>query len=155
MEAAVAAFRCSASNFHVGPPELDARVTPEEVAVAAAAGLHDDRAPSPLDALPNELLKYGGPGMHAALATFFDFQWEVENKAQTPGVIRSLHKRGDATLPDNYRPITLGASIDKLYNLVLHRRLMTYLEGTGGLHEAQNGFRHGRSAADNLHILQK
>ena len=91
--------------------------------------------------------------MHAALACLFNLQWDLECKPQTPGVIRSLHKRGDPTLPNNYRPITLGASVDKLYNLVLNRRLVPYLERTGGLHDAQNGFRGGRSALDNLYML--
>jgi len=153
IEAAVETLRCRTSFSDIGPPELSSPITVQEVAQAASTGLHNHRAPNPLDQIPNELLKYGGPGMYAALTAFFNMQWELECKAQTPGVIRSLHKRGDPTLPNNYRPITLGSAIDKLYNLVLNRRLTAHLERTGGLHDAQNGFRRDRSALDNLFML--
>jgi hypothetical protein len=89
-----------------------------------------------------------------AMACFFDLQFHLEDKSKTPGVIVPVYKKGDATDPANYRPITLGSSLDKLYNLVLNQRIMDHLEATNNLHEAQQGFRPGRSAADNIFMLR-
>jgi hypothetical protein len=152
IEEAVAVMRQSTSLTDPATPQLSAPFTDLEV-TAAAIKLHNHKTPSPLDAVNNELLKYGGDMLHAALAAFFNLQWEAETKAQTPGVIRSLHKRGDATLPTNYRPITLGATVDKLYNACLNARIMAHLEHTGGLHEGQQGFRVGRNTLDNIFTL--
>jgi hypothetical protein len=91
--------------------------------------------------------------LHAALAASFNLQWSMETKAQTHGVIRSLHKRGDETVANNYRPITLGATVDKLYNAAINARNVAHLESTGGLHDAQQGFRAGRNALDNIFML--
>jgi hypothetical protein len=154
IEQDVTGYRAHASyQDDAGHPELSAAITVEEVARQCAA-LHNGKAPSPLDAVPNELLKYGGAPVHAALAALFDMQFALEAKAKTPGVICPIYKKGDQTEPGNYRPITLGSSIDKLYNSVLNARLMACLEETGGLHEAQQGFRPGRSAVDNVFMLR-
>jgi len=156
IEATVTQHRTHTSHADQGSsPYLCEDITAEEVAAVATMALHNHRAPSPLDGVSNELLKYGGDSMHSMLATYYALQWELEHKAQTPGVVRSLHKRGDPTLPTNYRPITLGATIDKLYNLILNRRLQEHLERTNGLHEAQNGFRAGRSGVDNILMLNQ
>lgn len=56
-------------------------------------------------------------------------------------------------LANNYRPITLGSTLDRLYNAILNRRLYSHVEAAGGLHDAQQGFREGRSAVDNVHML--
>ena len=152
IEVAVSQLRHSTSLVDSGPPELCSQFTDVEVAVATAR-LHNHKAPSPLDAVSNELLKYGGGLLNVALAAFFNLQWETETKAQAPGVIRSLYKRGDATLPTNYRPITLGSTVDKLYNACLNARIVAHLEHTGGLHEGQQGFRVGRGTVDNIFML--
>lgn len=68
-------------------------------------------------------------------------------------MIRSLHQHDDTTLPNNYRPITLGCTLDKLYNMCLNTRIMTYLEGEEKLHEAQQAFRPERCCADNILTL--
>jgi hypothetical protein len=81
-------------------------------------------------------------------------QVELEAQARTPGVVRPIYKKGDPTDPANYRPITLGSAVDKLYHLVLNARLLGHLEATGGIHEAQNGFRAKRGAVDNIFMLR-
>jgi len=152
IEGAVAVMRSCTSFTDPATPQLSAPFTDLEVSVAASK-LQNHKAPSPLDAVNNELLKYGGDALHSALVALFNMQWEAETKAQTPGVIRSLHKRGDATLATNYRPITLGATVDKLYNACLNARIVAHLEQTGGLHEGQQGFRVGRNTLDNIFAL--
>lgn len=155
VEAEVADLRNNTSRAHAhrGPASLNAPFTPDEVAEACAK-LHNNKAANPLDNIQNELLKHGGEEGCLALTAFFNLQWEGEAKAQSPGVIRSLYKKGDPAEPTNYRPITLGCTIDKLYNLLINRRLVSFLEeDTGKLHDAQNGFRPGRNTADNIFML--
>lgn len=152
VEAEVAQFRAAASLTDVGSPELSTPVTAVEVALQAQ-GLGNNKAPSPLDDITNEQLRFGGSHLHGALASFFNLQFSLETKAQTDGVITPIFKRGDPTEPANYRPITLGSAIDKLYNLVLNARLCGHLERGGLLHDAQQGFRAGRCAADNIFML--
>ena len=116
--------------------------------------LNNNKAPSPFDCVHNELLKYGGEGLHDAMAALFNLQFTLEVKAKTCGVITPIYKRGDPTDPKNFRPITLGSAIDKLYNLVLNDRICKYLEENHKLHDAQQGFRPGRSAVDNIFMLK-
>ena len=116
--------------------------------------LNNNKAPSPFDCVHNEVLKYGGEGLHEAMAALFNLQFKLEVKAKTCGVITPIYKRGDPTDPKNFRPITLGSAIDKLYNLVLNDRICKYLEDNNKLHDAQQGFRPGRSAVDNIYMLK-
>ena len=146
-------FRHHMSFEDNGPQTLSTDITPEEVAQQAFR-LNNNKAPSPLDNMHNELLKYGGSAMHTAMAALFNLQFNLETKAKTCGVIIPIYKNSDPTEPQNYRPITLGSAIDKLYNLVLNARIMQYLEDNNKLHDAQQGFRPGRSAVDNIFMLK-
>ena len=149
IEAEVTGYRQSASQ---GPDALEAHIDVVEVQMQCAR-LHNWKAPSPIDDINNELLKYGHQHMHTALTALFNLQFTLEHKAQTPGVIIPLYKKDDPTLAVNYRPITLGSTIDKLYNSILNARIMGYLEQNSKLHDAQHGFRPNRSAVDNIFML--
>jgi hypothetical protein len=152
VEADVATLRSHTSYADSGEECLSAPILAGEV-YAQCARLQNWKSPSPKDDVNNELLKYGGSALVAALTVFYDMQFQLETKSQTPGVIKALHKKEDPTLASNYRPITLGSSIDKLYNSVLSARICELLERTAALHEAQQGFRQGRSAVDNIFML--
>jgi hypothetical protein len=101
------------SHVH-GPDHLEAHIDIIEVKLQCVR-LRNCKAPSPVDDINNELLKYGSKHMHTALTDLFNLQFSLEYKAQTPGVIVPLYKKDDPTLAINYRPITLGSTIDKLY----------------------------------------
>lgn len=154
IEAEVSAYRTSTSRIAIGPDELSAPITFDEVDLQCRR-LHNQKAPSPLDDVNNELLKYGGHALTDALTSFFDLQFQLETKSQTTGVIKALYKKDDPTVASNYRPITLGSALDKLYNMVLNDRICRYLEANNGLHEAQQGFRQGRSTIDNIFMLNQ
>ena len=85
IESEVRNFRQHLSFANNGPPELESDITPEDVA-AQACSLHNNKAPSPLDNINNELLKYGGTALHTSLAAFFNLQFTLETKAKTCGV---------------------------------------------------------------------
>ena len=62
-------------------------------------------------------------------------------------VLVALHKKGDPTVLDNYRGITLIECALKLVCSVSARRLATALEAEGRLSMQQGGFRRGRECA--------
>jgi len=66
-------------------------------------------------------------------------------------IVPIFKKQGNTMKPDNYRPISLLTSISKVYELILNKRLCTYVEENNILSEEQAGFRKDRSTID--HIL--
>jgi hypothetical protein len=152
VEAQVQGFLQSSRNEE-GPIGLSQPIAREEVQ-AQCHRLNNNKAPSPLDNIYNELLKYGGEDLAGHLASFFQMQFEFEMKAKTCGVITPIYKKADPTEPKNYRPITLGSAIDKLYNSVLNARILTFLEDIDQLHDGQQGFRPDRSSIDNIYMLK-
>ena len=60
-------------------------------------------------------------------------------------IVTPLHKNGDRTDPDNYRPISVLSTISKLLERCIHDQLYAYLTGQNLLSEQQSGFRKGRS----------
>ncbi len=74
-----------------------------------------------------------------------------------------IHKDGTKTDVSNYRPISLLSSFSKIYEKLMHTRILEFLSLNGSLFENQYGFRPGRSCehallnAQNkiLHALNK
>ena len=61
--------------------------------------------------------------------------------------------KGDPTLPENYRPITILSCMDKLFTAILNTRLNTFLEVNSILNETQCGFRASYSTSDNVFVI--
>ena len=64
--------------------------------------------------------------------------------------IAPLHKKGSHALPANYRPVSLTSHIIKIFERVLRKRLVSYLEANELLCNNQHGFRSGRSCLTQL-----
>ena len=56
-----------------------------------------------------------------------------------------IHKEGSKSDVGNYRPISLLTSFSKIFEKVMHCRLLKFLESNNSLFEMQYGFRPGRS----------
>ena len=52
-----------------------------------------------------------------------------------------IFKAGEKNLPSNYRPISILGNLSKVFEKVIHERLMNYLEKFSLLSENQYGFR--------------
>ena len=52
-----------------------------------------------------------------------------------------LYKKGDSTLPSNYRPISLSPTISKIFERIIYSQLYQYFNDSEFLAEQQNGFR--------------
>lgn len=73
----------------------------------------------------------------------------------TIGIIKPIYKnKGSATLPENYRPITLLSCLGKLFNAVINTRVTNYIESSITQNNCKAGFRKGYSTSDNTFILQ-
>ncbi|KAI8517131.1 hypothetical protein Bbelb_057120 [Branchiostoma belcheri] len=107
-------------------------------------GLRTNKAPGP-DGIPNRLLKEAAPVISASLCELFNFslatghfprEWKQSN-------ISPVHKKGDKTDPNNYRPIALLPTVAKVLERLVHNRLYKYLTDNNLLNHKQSGFRKG------------
>ena len=70
------------------------------------------------------------------------------------GKIKPIYKnKGDASDPENYRPITLLSCLGKLFTALLSERLNSYVEENLILKENQAGFRKDYSTMDHIFVL--
>jgi len=145
----VHAVREARQSTAPGPEQLEKPFTAEEVRQALGA-TPNRKAPGD-DHLPAELLKMSGPAGVAALCDLFNAILVAERTPSTwrKGTITSLYKRDDPTDCDNYRPITLLRSMDKLWGRLLVRRLQHFVP----LHDQQYGFRTARGTDNALFNL--
>lgn len=117
-------------------------------------GLKTGKAEGP-DGLKAEALKHADAKSKEAMRTIFNKCLKGLNfpvgwrKAR----IHPILKKGDPTVPANYRGIAIGDSMYKLYASILGARLEKYVEDNNLLPDSQNGFRKLRSAVDNIYIL--
>ena len=56
-----------------------------------------------------------------------------------------VFKNGSKTDVSNYRPISLLSSFSKIYEKLMHARIVNFMEMNKSIHELQYGFRSGRS----------
>ena len=78
-----------------------------------------------LDGLPYSLLKLYFPWWQDALLAFFNlvFSWSVVPTVWKRSIIVPVFKRGDPTLPNNYRPISLASCFFKVLEHLVHSRI--------------------------------
>ena len=65
-----------------------------------------------------------------------------------------IHKGGSKSEVSNYRPISLLSSFSKIYEKLMHARLIGYFDSNNLLYDAQFGFRPGRSCEHALLTAQ-
>ena len=61
-----------------------------------------------------------------------------------------IFKKGDKTLPSNYRPISLTSIIGKIMESIIARNIREHLEKHNLINESQHGFTKGKSCITNL-----
>lgn len=64
--------------------------------------------------------------------------------------VKPLHKTGDKTQVQNYRPISLTSTACKILEHIIHKHLSTFLEEHNVISKAQHGFRKGYSTCTQL-----
>ena len=106
------------------------------------------------DELPVEILKAGGDHTIQQLTRLFNlaYRTEVAPLDWQRGLISPIRKKGDVTVCDNHRGITLLAHTGKVYTRILETRTRACVAGV--LNECQYGFIPGRSTLDPIFIVK-
>jgi len=134
-------------------PHLDKDWTADDVQEALKKLSRGSACLGPLKAA---LIKAGGELLAPVLAKLFT---AVFRSGKVPrewllGAISAIHKKGDITDPNNYRGITVGHVLGKLYALMLNWRLSAWAEANGKRAAGQAGFRKGFRTTDNCFVLR-
>ena len=106
------------------------------------------------DGLPVEILRAGGECVMQQLLRIINAAYvsEAVPVDWQRGVISPLFKKGEKTVCDNYRGVTLLSHAGKIYSMILERRLRVRVEDV--LNDAQYGFRPGRGTTDAIFIVK-
>ena len=106
------------------------------------------------DGVPIEAIKVGGDTLLKTITALFNKCLELEKipKAWENAVITLLHKKGDITKLENYRPISLLSTLYKLFMRIIAKRNTRKLNFYQPVE--QTGFRSGYSTNDHLQVVR-
>ena len=93
--------------------------------------------------IPTNILKLSCSVLSKALFTLINFSF---SKGVLPDLLKfanviAVFKKGENLDYDNYRPISLISNIVKLIEMIVHKRLYSFLGENSILFEQQYGFR--------------
>ncbi|MEL7308367.1 MAG: reverse transcriptase family protein [Pseudomonadota bacterium] len=126
-------FDCSSKLSYI-------TITPHDI-VTVINRLKKDASPGP-DGISNRLIIEGRTALTNVLADFFNYllckgflpsDWKDAN-------ITPIHNSGSFAYPNNYRPISLTSSICKIFERIIHRKILSYLDENDLLASSQHGF---------------
>jgi hypothetical protein len=107
-----------------------------------------------LDGMKAEFILDAGELLHMPLLTTFNcFLAKGFPEALSTKVVYALFKGGDASEFDNYRGITVGPILAKLFAIILDKRLSKWAKQHGLRAKGQAGFRKDYRTIDQLFIL--
>ena len=100
-----------------------------------------------VDGLPYSVFKTNLPWWQSAVLHFFNLvlSWGVVPTPWKRSIVVPVFKRGDPSLPTNFRPISLASCCFKIFEHLVHARIGPQISPQ--LDECQGGFRWG---ADSL-----
>lgn len=132
---------------------LNSPITDNEIRSAIRA-LKDRKAAGP-DGLIGEFYKQSCEKILPFLVNFFNHLFDngLFPDKWSLAILQPLHKKGDATIPDNYRGISLLDISSKLYSYVLNKRITDWIEENDIIGEEQAGFREDHSTSDHIFTL--
>lgn len=133
---------------------LDGELTMFELCLAIKK-LSKNKAPGS-DGIPNEIWKNLTTNVRINLLYIFNTVFknpEFIPKLWSEIVIVPIFKKGDASLPGNYRPISLLNTITKLFTTLLTTRLDRWCTKNKKISEFQAGFKSGTGCVDQAFIL--
>ena len=102
------------------------------------------------------MLKNGGNVLLAALKKLFNY---ILNAGQFPNCWNEsflvlIHKTGNKFDPSNYRGISITSNLGKLFNKVIHERLLKFIFDKNLISEYQIGFKEKCRTSDHLFTLK-
>ena len=103
------------------------------------------------DLISNEMLINSDNTMRMVILKLFNDYLEYGTYPWNDSITTPLHKKGCRQDPDNYRAITLGSCLGKLYSSLLLNRLLEFRKSICPDFPNQLGFRSDAQCSD--HIL--
>lgn len=74
-------------------------------------------------------------------------------KCLKKAIVIPVHKAGDKSCVNNYRPISILPALSKILEKIINNRLVKYLESNNILSDKQFGFRPQKSTSQAVHLL--
>lgn len=113
---------------------------------SAIAALKSSSSTGP-DGVPSTLLKQCSHLISAPLSHVFNTSLQAGHvpTRMKEGTVKPFLKQGDPQDVTNYRPISLISTFSKIFERIVNKRLVTYLEQNSILSPCQHGFRQLRS----------
>ena len=140
--------------IYQNPPTIsEATMSIEELKLAVKQSKAAKRAGK--DNIPNDFWKrLEGRGLDA-LVSLFQLCWDSQTSPQQWKLAQvvGIFKKGSATDPANYRPISLLQTCYKLYARIIANRLAAGLDDR--IRELQFGFRKGRSTSEAIYLVRR
>jgi retron-type reverse transcriptase len=102
------------------------------------------------------MIKDGISAFAPSLATLFNL---ILKNGSFPSLWRLssltvIHKKGDKSIPKNYRGIAVSSNLCKLFCLVLYNRLNVFTDNNNVIPPNQIGFRKGARTSDHILVLK-
>ena len=125
------------------------RMLPLSLKVLSSLDVNKANGP---DAISPRILKECAAELAPSISQLFNFSL-VHGKL--PSVWKSanvvpIHKSGERTLAENYRPVSLTSILAKSLERIIHKHIMKFLTHHRLLSESQHGFREARSRVTQL-----
>lgn len=139
---------------YVTDPWLDSEISLNEILDVISA-LKDGKAPGD-DRIPTEFFKYAPLELLGVIRQLFNRIWNSLNVDEcfNRSLVFPIHKKGDVNAVENYRGISFGNTIGKIFVGILNNRLQEWVDVNGKLNECQAGFRKGYSTVDNIFCFE-
>ena len=104
------------------------------------------------DGMPANLFKECGVELAKPLKKLFSLSIKNGHVPQSwkDAAIVPIHKGGDRSMPKNYRPISLTSIMMKIFERIIRKQLVNFLNVNNLLNPTQHGFRQGRSCLSAL-----
>ena len=125
-------------------------ITENEI-LSVMNNMNVNKTPGP-DKISPRLLKEAKNELVKPLTTLFNktlLAGKVPNEWKLANVT-PIFKKGNKSLPANYRPISLTSVVCKLMETVIRNKIVTFLEENKIIKDSQHGFRNRRSCLTNL-----
>lgn len=106
------------------------------------------------DLISNEMLKYSKIELRGIIKMLFNKCLEFGIYPWSSSLTTPLHKKGDKENPDNYRAITLGSCLGKLFSALLLDRLSSFRRKVCPDEPNQLGFCPGSQTSDHILTLK-
>ena len=140
-------------DYQIEEIEIDTGPIKKEEILKALKRLKNGKSGG-IDGITAEILKADTPTTTKCLLKLFNMIWIGEEipKDWNKGLIIKIVKKGDTTLCDNYRGITLLSVPSKIFTKIIIQRIQEGIDDE--LRQEQAGFRKGKSTTEQLFTLR-